>query len=201
MADLLGGDTIHHACGIPVMQKHGGEAAHQQRHMDITKKVLQWRWLIIDEISMVSARLFAQIDVKVRNVICEVGTPKVGADRRDRPFGGLNVLCGGDLWQLDPPDGGFLGDIPAEAIRRARQYVPGPTVSHGQSLMWGGGEHGIQGVTELEERLRGTFEARNTMIHMCNTSASRIPTAGPQGSLFAVRGLVHVSVFQESKVF
>ncbi len=37
--------------------------------------------------------------------------------------------------------------------------MPGPTVSHGQSLMWGGVEHGIQGVTKLEERLRGTAEA------------------------------------------
>ena len=115
---------------------------------------------------MVSARLLAQIDVTLRDVIREIGTAKVGADRRDRPFGGLNVLCGGDLWQLDPPDGGFLGDIQAEFIRRAQRYVPGPTVSHGQSLMWGGGEHGIQGVTELEERLRGTCEAQNTMIHM-----------------------------------
>ena len=50
MADLLGGDTIHHACGIPVMQKQGGEAAHQQSHMEIAQKVLQWRWLIIDDI-------------------------------------------------------------------------------------------------------------------------------------------------------
>ena len=61
-------------------------------------------------------------------------------------------MASGDFWQLDPPDGGFLGDIPAEFIRRARMHCPAPTVSHGQSLVWGGAEHGIQGVTELEDR-------------------------------------------------
>ena len=151
MAQLLGGDTIHHACGIPVMQRDAGDAADLQRHMDIAKRVLQWRWLIVDEISMVSAKLLAQMDVKLRGVIRQIGTAKEGADKRDRSFGGLNVLLCGDFWQLDPPDGGFLANIPREYIQKARQYAPAPTVSHGQSLLWGGGEHGVQGVIELQE--------------------------------------------------
>ena len=69
----------------------------------------------------------------------------------DRPFGGLNVLCVGDFWQLDPPDGGFLADIPTQYLQRARRYQPAPTISHGQSLFWGGPLTGIQGVTELHE--------------------------------------------------
>ena len=153
MADLLGGDTIHRACGIPVMQKHSGDAADLQRHMDIAKRVLQWRWLIVDEISMVSAQLLAQMDMKLRGVVREIGTAKVGADKRHRSFGGLNVLLCGDFWQLDPPNGGFLGSIPREYIQAARKFVPAPTVSHGQSLLWGGGDHGVQGITELEEWL------------------------------------------------
>ena len=151
MADLLGGDTIHHACGIPVMHKVGAEAGEPQKHMEIAKRVLQWRWLVIDEISMVSAKLLAQVGVKLRSVVREIGTAKVGADKQDRPFGGLNVLFCGDFWQLDPPDGGFLGNIPVEFIQAARRHLPAPTVAHGQSLLWGGAEHGTQGVTELED--------------------------------------------------
>ena len=97
MADLLGGDTIHHACGIPAFKKrnecHGDDIG---RHMDVAKKVLQWRWLIIDEISMVSAKLLAEVDVKLRSVIRDIGTQKVSHGRA-RPFGGLNVLCSGDF--------------------------------------------------------------------------------------------------------
>ena len=151
MAQLIGGDTIHHACGIPVFTK-GDEvdqaAASQQT---VAKRALQWRWLLIDEVSMVSARLLAQLDVKLRSVIRDLASQKRGSGNVTRPFGGLNVLCCGDFWQLDPPDGGFLADIPVEYIQRGRKYAPAPTVSHGQSLFWAGAEFGMQGVTELVE--------------------------------------------------
>lgn len=88
--------------------------------------------------------------MKLRNAIREIGTAKIGADMRDRPSV-ASTCCAAATWQLEPPDGRFLGDIPTDFIRRARQYVPGPTVNHGQSIMWGGGEHGIEGVTELED--------------------------------------------------
>ena len=151
MADLLGGDTIHHACGIPVFSKGETHDEDLQRHMDVAKRVLQWRWLIIDEVSMVSAKLLAEMDVKLRRVVRDIGTGKKDARGRDRPFGGLNVLCCGDFWQLEPPDGGFVAEIPTEYIQEARKFVPLPTIAHGQSLMWSGNSTGMQGVTELFE--------------------------------------------------
>ena len=114
-----------------------------------TKRVLQWRWLIIDEISMVSANLLAEVDMKLRSAVRQVGTQKLGDEMVDRPFGGLNVLCCGDFWQLDPPDGGFLADIPTHYIQAARKYKPAPTIAHGQALFWSGPTTGMQGVTEL----------------------------------------------------
>jgi hypothetical protein len=149
MAELLGGDTIHHACGIPAFRRNECNEEDLQRHLEVAKRVLQWRWLIVDEISMVSAKLLADMDVKLRRVIREIGTQKLANTGLARPFGGLNVICAGDFWQLDPPEGGFLGDIPTEYIQTARKYSPLPTVAHGQALMWSGPQTGIQGVTEL----------------------------------------------------
>ena len=170
MADLLGGDTIHHACGIPAFKKRENHGDDLQKHMTIAKKVLQWRWLIIDEISMVSGKLLAQLDMKLREVIRDIGTQKLG-NGGTRPFGGLNVLCSGDFWQLDPPDGGFLGGIPTEFIARARKYQAAPSVAHGQSLLWGGADGGIQGVTELTdcERCHDAWlrEVQDEMRHGC----------------------------------
>ena len=77
--------------------------------MDVAKRVLQWRWLIIDVVSMVSARLLADMDVRLRDVVRDLDLQKRGLDSVTRPFGGLIVLCCGDVWQLDPPGGGFLG--------------------------------------------------------------------------------------------
>ena len=123
-ANLLGGDTIHHACGI-AFQKRGatinGEDQAKKR-MEVAKRALQWRWLIIDETSMVSARLLADIDVKLRSTVRQVGTQKCAGDILDKPFGGLNVLCCGDFWQLAPPYGGFLGGIPAQFIQAGRKF-------------------------------------------------------------------------------
>ena len=91
------------------------------------------------------------MDVKLRDVIRDIGTAKLGSDKRDRPFGGLNVIMCGDFWQLDPPEGDFLGSILVEFISNARKHNPAPTVAHGQGLLWGGADHGVQGVTELED--------------------------------------------------
>ena len=65
--------------------------------MDVAKRVLQWRWLIIDEISMVSAKLLAEVDPKLRSTVRQLGTQKRDEDNQDRPFGGLNILLCGDF--------------------------------------------------------------------------------------------------------
>ena len=101
---------------------------------------------------MVSARLLADVDCKLR-ALSRASSPfiknKQGAHY---PFGGLNIVFSGDFWQLPPPDGGFLGDIPTEYIRNARKYTPSPSIAHGQSLLWSDDvETGVQGVTELVE--------------------------------------------------
>ena len=101
---------------------------------------------------MVSARLLADIDCKLRSLARACSPFKQNKRGMHRPFGGLNVLVSGDVWQLPPPDGGFLGDIPVEYIQNARKYSPTPCIAHGQSLLWSEDiETGIQGVTELTE--------------------------------------------------
>ena len=100
---------------------------------------------------MVSAKLLAQLDLKLRSTIRDIGTNKVGKDTLTLPFGGLNVLFVGDFWQLEPPDGGFLGSIPYDYIMASRKYAPAPTISHGQSLIWGDVAVGLQGLLELHE--------------------------------------------------
>ena len=64
------------ACGIPVFKRLLNQQTEAQQSIDIAKRVLQWRWLIIDEISMVSSTLLAQVDLKLREVVREVGAQK-----------------------------------------------------------------------------------------------------------------------------
>ena len=157
MADLLKGDTIHHACGIPVRKKGSDGEVVVQSHKAVAEQSLYWRWLLIDEFGMVGSSLLAEVDMKLRDVIVDVNPHKRSASGHNYPFGGLNVLLSGDLWQLPPPSGGFVGNIPAEFIANARKYNPAVTISHGQSLLWGGVDNSkwaFHGVTELEESER-----------------------------------------------
>ena len=77
MADLLSGDAIHHACGISVFKKGSAGEEATAKQMEVAKRVLQWRWLIIDEVSMVSAKLLADIDLKLRDTMRQIGTQKI----------------------------------------------------------------------------------------------------------------------------
>ena len=153
MAELLEGDTIHHALGInPFGDKPNKKT--KQRQTDIANRILQWRWLFIDEISMVSAKLLAEVDHKLRSIMSDVNKLKKDASGHPLPFGGLNVVFVGDFWQLDPPKGGFLANIPVDFMRNARKYDPKPDVAYGQALFWHEGRGSVQGITELTECVR-----------------------------------------------
>ena len=70
-AQLLGGDTIHHALGINpfgVASDPKSQEKATRRQADVAQQVMQWRWRFIDEVSMVQHGEFA-IDCRNRHEI------------------------------------------------------------------------------------------------------------------------------------
>ena len=105
VAELLDGDTIHHALGFD----WGGERTQNWlRMLERAQQTMQWRWLILDEFSMVSAELLAQLELRCRELLRDLSLAKYGQHGTARPFGGLNVILAGDLYQLPPPKGTFM---------------------------------------------------------------------------------------------
>ena len=97
MAQQLGGDTLHHACGInpfgdnkPQDDKSRGKAS--QKQANVAERVMQRCWLIIDEVSMVSAKLLAEIDMKLRQMVRAKHTLRGDAQGFARAFGGVDIL-------------------------------------------------------------------------------------------------------------
>ena len=111
-AQRIGGDTIHHSLGIAAGKKGAGDDNGRTSQQTIAKRVSRWRWLIIDDISMVSAQLLADVDIKLRSAIRGVVPSQGKNPDGTRPFGGLNVLFCGDFWQFRPLVPGFLANIP-----------------------------------------------------------------------------------------
>ncbi|CAJ1367669.1 unnamed protein product, partial [Effrenium voratum] len=65
-ADIRG-RTLHNACGL------GVDAAALDRAVgqEAAKRMSYWRWLVVDEVSMVNARLLAQVEQRLRAVECD----------------------------------------------------------------------------------------------------------------------------------
>ncbi len=83
MAQLIGGDAIHHACGIPVHNQTRDADSATASRMEAAKRLIQWRWIIINEIIMVSTALLGEMGVKRRGVIRDYDMQKSGPWLRD----------------------------------------------------------------------------------------------------------------------
>ena len=172
LAELLEGDTIHHALGInPFNKQTDGNSRDKAtaRQTEFAKQVSQWCWIFIDEISMVSAKLLAETDMKLRNLVSSLEKLKADGTGVSRAFGGINIVFVSDFWQIDPPGGGFLGSILVTFMRRARQFDPNPDIAHGRFIFWHAGEGSVQDMAELTECVRTEdawlYEVQQEMRH------------------------------------
>jgi ATP-dependent DNA helicase PIF1 len=73
-----------------------GSASQLAERFGASGEACRGSTIVIDEVSMVSTDDFVGLDNGLRIALGE----------RDRPFGGLRVVLIGDVYQLEPPDGG-----------------------------------------------------------------------------------------------
>ena len=90
-AYLIGGLTLHRAFSLPVTTPSDFEEAYEAVFSMKRRSWFRLKYLIIDEISMVSGRNFSMVDYFLKR-----------AKKNTRPFGGVTVLCVGDFCQLPP---------------------------------------------------------------------------------------------------
>ena len=144
-ADLMG-KTMHKAFGWKRTGERPEEGARREAH----KRMAHWRWLILDEISLVDAKLLGQAEKDLREVV-PVSNPWKIKNGQTRPFAGVNVILTGDFHQLQPPAGTYLAEVP-RSVRdpRGDKAPENPMGDYGKQLMW----NDVQGVTELVEKER-----------------------------------------------
>ncbi|MDP3883066.1 MAG: PIF1 family DEAD/DEAH box helicase [Candidatus Staskawiczbacteria bacterium] len=91
-ATHMGGITLHSWSGLGIREElDDAEAKKICEKGYVRKKIKKAYVLIIDEISMIKASQFEAV-----NKICQF------IRRNPRPFGGLQVVCSGDFFQLPP---------------------------------------------------------------------------------------------------
>jgi len=91
-ATHLGGGTIHSWSGIGVRDSiNDDELDRMEQKRPLWKRLNETRVLIIDEISMLSGEFFDMTDQVLRYI-----------RRNEKPFGGMQLVCSGDFFQLPP---------------------------------------------------------------------------------------------------
>ena len=167
MAANIGGHTIHHWASIPFRDdkgnvKGGGGGGKRDTRM-LYHRCLSMRWILIDEISMVSAELLAELQHLVQQAVRNPGTYKVRSDKSKRVFGGINTLLFGDWWQLRPVRATALFDHPSKASN--------DLAYEGLLLLWGQNRDSVQRVWELTEQKRCPDEFYKAFLTQCRNGA------------------------------
>ena len=90
MAANIGGQTIHHWSGIPTMKQEGSAGTKDTATLSIKCQCL--RFILLDEISMVSGELLGALEHVIQKVVKSRTLWKKRADDSKRLFGGINVI-------------------------------------------------------------------------------------------------------------
>lgn len=102
---LLGGTTIHRFLGLKDGRYTDRELVtkilHDTSYTAVKERIRKTDCIIIDEISMLSWKLFLQIEYACRIVRGE----------NDRPFGGVQMILSGDFYQLKPVSNPRYNDL------------------------------------------------------------------------------------------
>ena len=146
----LEGVTMHNAFFLNPFSRAEEKAMTPEK----AKRMAYWRWVFIDEISLVPADLFARAEHRLQEVKPQTDEWKQDRENKGstRPFAGVNVVLIGDFKQLPPPQGGYLADVP-HALKvgpHCTSKAPDPLADAGKKLMW----EEVEGMIELDERQR-----------------------------------------------
>lgn len=90
--------TLHKWTGLQLCQKSVDESVELiLKKFPLKRKWQYTKYLIIDEISMISGVFFEKLDAIARRV-----------RGKNLPFGGIHILASGDFLQLPPVEGGWI---------------------------------------------------------------------------------------------
>lgn len=114
-ATHINGQTIHSWSGIGIKTElKSSDISNLRKKKDLARRIQKAKILIIDEISMIDAKLLDNI-----NLICK----KIRLS--EAPFGGLQVILTGDLFQLPPvnKNGNVKLAVESEAWKELRPVI------------------------------------------------------------------------------
>ena len=168
MAALIDGKTVHTWGVIPVNAADAQSKIHtKSTDGDIDElflNALGIRWLIIDECSTMSPGLLGLLDAYLRRACMRHPYAYRGGERR--PFGGINIIFAGDLWQLPPVRAiAFFANPFKSGYSPQEQKI--------FKIFWDKSEDSIQRMFELTKSIRTPDPWLKAVLHAMARRAGR----------------------------
>jgi hypothetical protein len=158
MAADINGFNIHHWAGIDPTAADGSATTKDNNKM--SNKCQNLRFVVIDEISMVSAQLLGTLELILNKAVRKKSGYKMRPDGTERPFGGINMILLGDFWQLPPVSGTPL-------CAHCDDVAEGGIAEHGYRMLWEQSANGIQEAFDLKQPMRCDDAWYNAFLDMC----------------------------------
>jgi hypothetical protein len=176
-AVLIDGYTIHALTFLP------------KRHAPIKQHELEYIWrtvryLILDEVSLMSAELLSQISEQIRQA------KSWDESAHDKPYGGVNIIFAGDFGQLRPPKSNALYSykLVKNLAPVTTQKIGGQGALHG-AFLW----RQVDTVVELHQNWRAKEDPQ--FVEMLN----RIRVGQVRKFAIEVGGTTHASDYDVLK--
>ena len=113
-ASNIGGNTLSSMFSLPFSNKSGSYHSMSTKKLDIRRVELSnLKLLIIDEISMVKSDMLYEIEARLQEITMKF----------NKPFGGVSVMCFGDLMQLKPVGGKWIFQSPMNKTQFLPKFV------------------------------------------------------------------------------
>ena len=128
MADNIGGSTMHSFARIPFKDRRGmliqtGKGTTDPGSWPKDDEWAELRFLLFDEVEAAGVHLFGTVEEHVRrkvpsrdSAVEALRKAQHPHRKRDIAFAGVNVLCFGDFWQLDPTGDVAFASNPLKCI-------------------------------------------------------------------------------------
>ena len=166
MAAMIGGTTFHSGGDLP---KPGENRDRKLEHSDVDNLYVRnaaLRWILIDEISMVSHALLGEFEANITSAARQTRHAK-RADGSLRLFGGYNVVAFGDWWQLPPiPDAGALFLPPPPDAAKDDKFERARRV---HEMFWHRGVDSINFLAELTIQKRQDDQWFSEVLLQCRS--------------------------------
>jgi len=150
-AAAIGGFTLHSAAGLTCRQVANKQTLTCTDKQNLFARTQNLRWILMDEISMISTSLLASFEGALRRA-ARTNSPYTYArtkngQRLPRLCGGYNLLFFGDWWQLQPMDD-------SAALFRPPAPTDFQEEKDTRNIFWARGASSLNRLWELTEQKR-----------------------------------------------